>query len=101
MPLILSAQRRLSACSMYLSYGDKLRLVNSVLSSLPTFYLATLNVYKWVLSEFDKYRRHCLWRTKDLEDNKPALASWDLVCMPKDQGGWVLLTLWPKMIACS
>jgi hypothetical protein len=93
MPLILSAQRRLSACSMYLSYGDKLRLVNSVLSSLPTFYLATLKVYKWVLSEFDKYRRHCLWRTKDLEDKKPPLAAWDLVCRPKDQGGLGVINL--------
>jgi hypothetical protein len=83
MPLILSAQRRLSSCSMYLNYGDKLRLVNSVLSSLPTFYLCTLRVYKWVLLEFDKYRRHCLWRSKDLEDKQPPLAAWDIVCLPK------------------
>jgi hypothetical protein len=49
---------------MYHSYGDKLRLVNSVLSSLPTYYLSTLKVYWWVIKEFDKYRRHCLWRKK-------------------------------------
>jgi hypothetical protein len=69
MPILQSAQRRLSACSMYLSYGDKLRLVNSVLSSLPTFYMSTLRLYQWVIKEFDKYRRHCLWRRKDLEEH--------------------------------
>jgi hypothetical protein len=69
MPILQSAQRRLSACSMYLSYGDKLRLVYSVLSSLPTFYMSTLRLYQWVIKEFDKYRRHCLWRRKDLEEH--------------------------------
>jgi hypothetical protein len=43
--LLLSAQRSLSTCSLYLSYSDKLGLVNSMLSSLSTFYLRTLKVY--------------------------------------------------------
>jgi hypothetical protein len=32
MPLLLSAQRRLSSCSIYLNYGDMLRIINFVLS---------------------------------------------------------------------
>jgi hypothetical protein len=93
MPILQSAQRRLSACSMYLSYGDKLRLVNSVLSSLPTFYMSTLRLYQWVLKEFDKYRRHCLWRRKDLEEHGHPLAAWEMVCKPKDQGGLGVVNL--------
>jgi hypothetical protein len=78
---------------MYLSYGDKLRLVNSVLSSLPTFYMSTLRLYQWVLKEFDKYRRHCLWRRKDLEEHGHPLAAWEMVCKPKDQGGLGVVNL--------
>jgi hypothetical protein len=72
---------------MYLNYGDKLRLVNSLLSSLPTFYLSTFKVYQWVLNEFDKYRKHYLWRRRDLEEKSTPLAAWELVCWPKDPGG--------------
>jgi hypothetical protein len=42
MPLIMFIQRRLPSCSMYLNYGSKLRLVNSVLSSSPIFCISTL-----------------------------------------------------------
>jgi hypothetical protein len=78
-------QRRLSVCSMYLSYGDKLRLVNSVLSSLSTFYLSTIKVYQLVLGEFDKYRRQCQWRKNDLEAKSSRLAAYELFYRPKDQ----------------
>jgi mannosylglycoprotein endo-beta-mannosidase len=78
---------------MYLSYGDKLRLVNSVLSSLPTFYMSTLRLYQWVIKEFDKYRRHCLWRRKDLEEHGQPLAAWEMVCKPKFQGGLGVVNL--------
>jgi hypothetical protein len=88
MPLIQCIQRRLPACTMYINYGSKLRMLNSVLSSLPMFYLCSLKLYQWVLAEVDKYRRHCLWRDKDLHKMNPPLAIWDLVCKPKDQGSW-------------
>jgi hypothetical protein len=93
LPLIQTVQRRLSACDMYLNYGSKLRMLNSVLSSLLMFYLCSLKVYQWVLTEVDKYIRHCLWRDKDLPKKNPPLAAYDLVCRPKDQGGLGLLNL--------
>jgi hypothetical protein len=68
-------------------------MVNSVLSSLPMFFLCSLKVYQWVIHEVDKYRRHCLWRDKDLQKKNPPLAAWDLVCRPKDQGGLGVLNL--------
>jgi hypothetical protein len=68
-------------------------MVNSVLASLPMFYLCSLKIYKWVIEEVDKYRIHYLWRDKDLQKKTPPLASWDLVCQPKDQGGLRILNL--------
>jgi hypothetical protein len=45
LPLIQCIQRRLPACTMYLNYDSKLRMLNSVLSSLPMFYLYSLKLY--------------------------------------------------------
>ena len=67
-------------------------MVNSVLSSLPTFYLISLKVYKWLIGEIDKYRRHYLRRDKDSDKKKP-LTTWDLVCRPKYQGGLGVINL--------
>jgi hypothetical protein len=67
--------------------------VSSVLSSLPTFYLSTLKVYHEVLKKFDEYRKHCMWRKNDLEDKSSPLVAWDLVCLPKDQGGLGVINL--------
>jgi hypothetical protein len=72
---------------MYLNYGSKLRLLNYALSSLPMFYLCSLKLYQWVIAEIDKYRRHCIWRDKDLQKKNPPLVAWDLVCKHKDKGG--------------
>jgi hypothetical protein len=52
-----------------------------------------LKVYQWVLNEFNKYRRHCLWRKKDIEAKCTPLATWDMVYRPKDQGGLGIINL--------
>ena len=42
-PLICRIERKLSANSQFLSYAGRLQLVNSVISSLPTYYMCSLN----------------------------------------------------------
>jgi hypothetical protein len=37
-------------------------MVNSVLSSLVTFYMCSIKVPITILDQIDKYMRHCLWR---------------------------------------
>ena len=59
-PLIDRVERRLSATASFLSYGDSLVLVNSVLSSLPTYYMCSLVIPKGVIEVIDKARRRCL-----------------------------------------
>jgi hypothetical protein len=63
-------------------------MVNSVLSSLPTFYMCSVKVSIDILNQIDKYMRHCLWCGGDVNDKRPPLAAWKLVCRPKIVVGW-------------
>jgi hypothetical protein len=82
-PLIDKVERRLSDVSSFLSYGDRLVLVNSVLSSLPTYYMLTLRLPPGIIDVLDRARRHCLWRRKD-KHKVNSLAAWERVCKPKN-----------------
>jgi hypothetical protein len=54
-------------------------MVNSVLSSMPTFYMCAIKVPIEILNQIDKYRRHCLWKGGDINIKKPPLAAWSMV----------------------
>jgi hypothetical protein len=41
-------------------------MVNTVFLSLPTYYMYTLRIPKSVIKQIDKYRRHCLWRSANI-----------------------------------
>jgi len=43
-PLLTKIERRLSGISKFLSYNGRLILINSVFSSLPTFYMCSLKI---------------------------------------------------------
>jgi hypothetical protein len=43
-PLICRIEGRLSASSQFISYAGRLQLINSVLSSLPTYYMCSLKI---------------------------------------------------------
>jgi len=66
----------------YLSYGGRLVLLNSVLSSLPMFMMSCFGVLK----NFDHFRSRFFWQGSS-EKHKYRLANWDILCRPKDQGG--------------
>ena len=69
-----------------LSYGDRLVLINSVLTSLPMFMLSFLEIPKGVLKRLDFYRSHFFWQS-DQHKRKYRLTKWNIVCRSKDQGG--------------
>ena len=69
-----------------LSYGDRLVLVNSVLTSLPMFLLSFFEVPVEVRKRLDYYRSRFFWQS-DQHKKKYRLTKWNLVCRPKDQGG--------------
>jgi len=64
-PLMSKTERKLTTTSNFLTHAGRLQLVNSVLSSLPTFAMCTLQVPATVLDYIDRARRHCLWRGSD------------------------------------
>jgi hypothetical protein len=95
LPMVSRVERRLCGIADFLNYGGKLELVKSVLSSLPIFYMCTLEIPVTILEQMVKYMRHCLWRKKnqDVQARGNALISWDKVCKPKNQGGLGVLNL--------
>ena len=68
-----------------LSYGDRLVLVNSVLTSLPMFMLSFLEIPKGVRKRLDYYRSRFFWQEEE-DKKKYRLSRWNIVCRPKDQG---------------
>ena len=67
---------------MYLSKGDRLTLLKSTLSSLPTFFLSLFTIPTHVGNKIEKLQRDFLW-----VDSKTHLLGWDKVCTPIDNGG--------------
>jgi hypothetical protein len=86
-PLICQIERRLSASSLYLSHVGRLQLINSVISSLPTYFMCTLKLPLTVIDIIDKHRKNCLWRGRDIRNKGYNLAAWELVQKPKDKCG--------------
>jgi hypothetical protein len=78
-PLICRVERRLSASAQFLSYAGRLQLVNSVLSSLPTYYMCSLKLPVAVIEAIDKYRKNCLWRGSDFRRKGYNLVAWKMV----------------------
>jgi hypothetical protein len=75
LPLVLRIERRLISTSLFLSHGGNLQLVNSVLSSMETFYMCSIKIPVTIIKQIDKYRRHCLWRGGDINSKKPLLTA--------------------------
>uniref|UniRef100_A0A8I6YB15 Reverse transcriptase domain-containing protein n=1 Tax=Hordeum vulgare subsp. vulgare TaxID=112509 RepID=A0A8I6YB15_HORVV len=69
-----------------LSYGGRLVLVNSVLTSMPMFLLSFFEVLVGVRNRLDFYRSRFFWQSDEVK-TKYRLARWDIICRPKEQGG--------------
>jgi hypothetical protein len=72
--------------SKMLSYGDRLVLINFVLTSLPMFMLSFLEIPVGVRKRLDYYRSNFFWQS-DENKKKYRLSKWNIICRPKDQGG--------------
>ena len=70
-----------------------LQLVNSVLSSLPTYYMCSIKLPVIVIEVIDKHRKNYLWRGSDFRNKGYNLAAWNLVMKPKDKGGLGIINL--------
>ena len=80
-------EKKLSCCKgKLLSYGGRLVLINSVLTSMPMFHLSFFEVPLGVRKILDFYQSRFFWQI-DENKTKYRLAKWDVICRPKDQGG--------------
>jgi hypothetical protein len=75
LPLINRCEKRLISTSLFLSQAGKLQMVNSVFSSLSTFFMSTFLLHSSVREQVDKYRKHCLWRGSDANNRINAKAA--------------------------
>ncbi|WVZ53969.1 hypothetical protein U9M48_004850 [Paspalum notatum var. saurae] len=69
-----------------LSFGGRLVLLNSVLSSLPMVMLSFFEIPRGVLKKIEYFRSRFFWQY-DNHKNKYRLISWPILCQPKEQGG--------------
>jgi hypothetical protein len=93
LPFVTKCERRLVSTSMFLSQAGKLEITNTILTALPTFHLCALDIPKGVIKQIDKLRKHCLWRGADINSKKPPKAAWDMVRLPKEEGGLEVIDL--------
>jgi hypothetical protein len=95
LPLVDRIERRVSATFMLMSYSGKVSLINSLLTSIATFTMCSIQLNPKILEHIEKIRRHCLWVKKNEEGEERcySLAAWDMVCKPKDRGGLGILNL--------
>ena len=69
-----------------MSYGGRLVLINSVLTSMPMFLLSFFEIPIGVQKRLDFFRSRFFWWSDEAKW-KYHLARWDVLCRPKDQGG--------------
>jgi hypothetical protein len=94
MPLMDHIERRVSATFLIMSYSGRVTMVNSLLSSIATFTMCSIQLNPKILEHVEKIRRHCLWNKKTDDGEKcNSLVAWDMVCRPKKKGGLGILNL--------
>jgi mannosylglycoprotein endo-beta-mannosidase len=76
-----------------LNKAGRLRLVNSVLSSLPTYFLKVFKLPKWAAKKMDKLRRSFLWKGVAEVNGGHCLVKWGKTMRPKKFGGLGILDL--------
>lgn len=93
MPLVDRIERRISATFLMMSYSGRVTVVNSLISSIATFSMCSIQLNPKILEHVEKIRRHCLWNKRTEGEKGHALAAWDMVCVPKKKGGLGILNL--------
>ncbi|GKU98552.1 hypothetical protein SLEP1_g11544 [Rubroshorea leprosula] len=86
-PLIEIFERKLASWrGRYLSLGGRITLINSVLSSLPVFWMSMYMIPKGTILLLDKIRRKFLWGGAE-GGKKINWVKWENVCKEKQLGG--------------
>jgi hypothetical protein len=92
-PLMNRVERQLTSISSMLTQAGNLQLVNSVISSLPTFFMCSVQVLVAVHEYVDRDRRHCTWRNSETNAKSKPMVAWNKYTRPKRKGGLGIVNL--------
>ncbi|GAU19703.1 hypothetical protein TSUD_78280 [Trifolium subterraneum] len=86
-PILEALTKRLNSWTgHHLSYGGRVTLINSVLSSMPLYFFSFFKAPRCVIKDIEKIQRTFLWGGS-LDEKKINWVKWDHVCLPKKNGG--------------
>ncbi|XP_074321773.1 uncharacterized protein LOC141658950 [Silene latifolia] len=82
-----------------LSYTGRLALINSVLTSLHSYWASMFLIPNGIMNKIGAICRNFLWSGKDSYQRSPNV-SWDRCCSPKDEGGLGIkdLKIWNRAL---
>lgn len=92
-PMMDRVERRLSACSTWLSYSGRLEMINSTITPITTYTMCTVKLPKGVIENIDRIRKQCLWRGNTEKKKGGNLVAWPTVMLPKEKGGCGIMNL--------
>jgi hypothetical protein len=92
-PMMNRVERRLSACSTWLSHSGRLQMLNSAITPITTYAMCTIKLPKGVIENIDRARKQCLWRGNSEKKKGGNLVAWPTVMLPKDKGGLGVINL--------
>ncbi|KAA3463577.1 LINE-1 reverse transcriptase isogeny [Gossypium australe] len=69
-----------------LSFAGRITLAQSVLLSIPTYFMQTMKIPQGVCDEIERVARQFIWGSSE-KNSKMALVGWDTICQPKGRGG--------------
>ncbi|EXC11734.1 hypothetical protein L484_020789 [Morus notabilis] len=97
MPMIEKVSKRLDGWkNSFLSKGGRLTLIQSVLASIPIYYMSLFKIPNSVVEVLERVMRTFLWDNQDGSKSK-SLVAWDIV-MSKQKGGFGIRNLKMKKI---
>jgi len=70
-----------------LTMAGRVIIINSVLNSLPIYFLSIFKIPRWVIKRIDKVRRDFLWHGDIADKHKIKFLNWASVCQTKENGG--------------
>jgi hypothetical protein len=86
-PLLVSLRKRLGLwANKYVSLGGHIVLLNSVLNSIPIFYLSYMKIPVHVWKQVRRIQREFLWGCRGCR-KKINWVKWEVVCLSKKKGG--------------
>lgn len=93
LPLVNKCERRLGDISSMLNQASRLQITNAVLLALPTYYMCSLEIPKTVIKQIDKFMKHCMLRGSNVNGRTQLKAAWEMVCIPKEEGGLGIINI--------